>query len=532
MRNRMHIGLFALALVGILVPALLQAQRGERQGPPPAQSDQLDRGAGGGRGIGAGGATGAAANGRRAPEPPLWLRDDQFLRWPYSDPRYIHIDGGKMKEYINQITAISRKSRDDGNQYWGRISGTLYDKQTSDWVHAQFARIGLEQVRRQEFDLPPQWFPASWEVVAAGSEKVVPIATAFPLFNSVGTKGQVELEAVWVGTGTAADFLGRDVKGKAVVAYGFPNPGGRNNTALSNGTIRRAEAAGAAALFIVLGFPGNVVNEPQAGGTAAPAAIPVFMMGNADGTAVREMIESKQAPKMRIRLSVESRTGLKTASVWGILPGMTDENVAVMAHTDAFFEGAMDNASGVATLLALAEHFASVPKSQRRRTMVFFTTSAHHSPSGEQAGARWIRNNMKDMLAKTALLLNCEHTAQVATFLVGDSLIASNQVSARRWYVGGSDQLKAIVTRTFNDYGIALHSRPERGRAGGELGVFYTDAPSFHIIDSTVYHTDLDTPQVVPAYGLEQSARAFAHIIDKANELDLGQLRVNLPTTN
>ena len=115
---------------------------------------------------------------------------------------------------------------------------------------------------------------------------------------------------------------------------------------------------------------------------------------------------------------------MKTASVFGVLPGATDENVAVMAHTDSFFEGAMDNASGIATMVALAEHYAKIPKAQRRRTMTFFTTSAHHSPSGENAGARWVHNNMKQMFAKTALLVNCEHTAQVATFLVGETLYA------------------------------------------------------------------------------------------------------------
>jgi hypothetical protein len=222
------------------------------------------------------------------------------------------------------------------------------------------------------------------------------------------------------------------------------------------------------------------------------------------------------------------RAGLRSASVFGVLPGSTDENVAVMAHTDSFFEGAMDNASGIATNVALAEYFAGLPKSQRRRTMTFFTTSAHHSPSGPDGGTQWVKANMKDMLARTALLVNCEHTAQVATFVIGGSLIASNTVSARRWFVGGSDELKAIVARTFREYGIALYSRPEV-RPGGELGPMSTEAPSFHIIDHTVYHTDLDTLQAVPAYGLEQSARAFAKIIDQVNALPLGALRVNIP---
>ncbi|HTI40949.1 MAG TPA: M28 family peptidase [Vicinamibacterales bacterium] len=476
------------------------------------------------RGEQAAGTAGAPQGGRGAYQPTLWWGDEMFPKWPYpaGDAVYADLDGMKIKGYINEITAISRKSRDDGNQYWGRITGSPYDKMTSDWVAAQFKRIGLE-TRTQEFtDLPEQWWPTSWEVTAVGAQ-AVPMKTAFPLYRSVGTNGQVNLEPVWVGMGTAADFDGRDVRGKAVIAYGFPNPGGRENTALTWGIVKRAEEQGAAALFIVLGFPGNVMNEPTAAGTQPPARMPIFMLGNQDGTALRQMIEKNESPVIRFRLAVELRTGLKTATVWGVLPGATDENIAVMAHTDSFFEGAMDNASGMATLVALAEHYAKIPKGQRRRTMTFFTTSAHHSPSGQNASIRWIHNNMKQMWAKTALLVNCEHTAQVATFLVGDTLYGSNQVSARRWFVGGSDQLKAIVMKNFKDYGMALFSRPEP-RPGGELGQVFTDAPSFHIIDQIVYHTDMDTLDAVPAAGLEQSAHVFAKIIDDVNKVEMSAL--------
>jgi len=497
MKNILTALVLALAMTGVLT-----AQRGEQAAGP----------------------AGAPQGGRGAYQPTLWWGDEMFPKWPYpaGDAVYADLDGMKIKGYINEITGISRKSRDDGNQYWGRITGSPYDKMTTDWVAAQFKRIGLE-TRIQEFtDLPEQWWPTSWEVTAVGAQ-AVPMKTAFPLYRSVGTNGQVNLEPVWVGMGTAADFDGRDVRGKAVIAYGFPNPGGRENTALTWGIVKRAEEQGAAALFIVLGFPGNVMNEPTAAGTQPPARMPIFMLGNQDGTALRQMIEKNESPVIRFRLAVELRTGLKTATVWGVLPGATDENIAVMAHTDSFFEGAMDNASGMATLVALAEHYAKIPKGQRRRTMTFFTTSAHHSPSGQNASIRWIHNNMKQMWAKTALLVNCEHTAQVATFLVGDTLYGSNQVSARRWFVGGSDQLKAIVMKNFKDYGMALFSRPEP-RPGGELGQVFTDAPSFHIIDQIVYHTDMDTLDAVPAAGLEQSAHVFAKIIDDVNKVEMSAL--------
>jgi hypothetical protein len=526
MLKRITLVVFAVTLV--VAGAYTQAQQGGARQPAGSEPAAPSGQGGGRRGQGAAGP--GRGSGRSAYEPTLWLSDDQFLRWPFSDPQYTKIDGFKIKGYINEITAISRKSRDDGNQYWGRIAGTPYDKMTADWVAAQYKRLGLEQIEVHEFVLPAQWFPTSWEVSAIGAGNAVPMKTAFPLYASVGTTGgqPAEWEPVWVGTGLAADFIGRDVRGKAAVIYGFPNPGGRENTAMTFGSVGRADAAGAAAVFVVLGTPGNVINEPAGGQTSPPARVPVFMIGNQDGTALREMIEKQQTPRIRARLQIDMKTGLKSYNVFATLPGTTDETVAVMAHTDSFFEGAMDNASGVATNVALAEYFASVPKANRRRNMWFFTTSAHHSPSGDQGGIGWIRANKKAILDKTAVLVNCEHTAQVATFVIGGSLIASNTVSARRWFVGGSDQLKAIVDHTFKQYGIALYSRPET-RAGGELGGMQSAAPSFHIIDHTVYHTDLDTLQAVPAYGLDQSARAFAKIIDEVNKLPLNQLRVNIP---
>ncbi len=464
-------------------------------------------------------------------QPPLWLPDDEYLRWPLpaSEQPYARLSGRRIKGYIDEITAISRKSRDDRHQYWGRITGTPYDKMTTDWVAGQFRRVGLEQVRIQEFsDLPPQWFPTSWEVIATAAGQSIPLTTAFPIYHSAGISA-TELEPVWAGLGLPADFIGRDVKGKAVIVYGIPTPGGRSDSALTNGSIKRAEEAGAAALFIILGIPGNVTNQPT-GGDADPAKMPVMMLGNEDGTAVREMIEKSRSPTLRMRLDVEMRTGLKTASVWGVLPGMSDENIAVMAHTDSFFEGAMDNASGIGTMIELAEHYAHLKKADRRRTMIFFTSSAHHSPSGENAGLRWIHNNMQAMFAKTALVVNCEHTSQVQTYLVGNSLVGSNTVSARRWFVGGSDELKAIVARSFKTFGIAVYSRPE-ARPGGELGVVFNDAPSFHIIDHAIYHTDLDTATLVPESGLEAAVRAFAKIIDEVNTVDLNHLKAPRATS-
>src|SRR5207249_11105736 len=50
----------------------------------------------------------------------LYLADEAYPRFPLppGNDAYAHVDGRAMKKVVEEITAISRKSRDDGNQYW------------------------------------------------------------------------------------------------------------------------------------------------------------------------------------------------------------------------------------------------------------------------------------------------------------------------------------------------------------------------------------------------------------------------------
>src|SRR3974377_652185 len=96
-------------------------------------------------------------------EDTLRLPDDAYLRWPLpaGEEAYAGIDGMAMKSQISEITAISRKSRDAGNQFWGRIAVTADDRMIQDWVVQQFKALGLERVRRQELEMSPLWYPNS-----------------------------------------------------------------------------------------------------------------------------------------------------------------------------------------------------------------------------------------------------------------------------------------------------------------------------------------------------------------------------------
>src|SRR3954466_2470464 len=74
-----------------------------------------------------------------------YVRDDAYLPAPLPDAEraYGSIDGRQMKGIVNEIVAISRRSRDDGNKYWGRIAGTKYEVMTAELIEAKFRKAGL-----------------------------------------------------------------------------------------------------------------------------------------------------------------------------------------------------------------------------------------------------------------------------------------------------------------------------------------------------------------------------------------------------
>jgi len=466
--------------------------------------------------------------------PALYELEKAYLRWPLprGDEAYGRIDGFHVKDIMNEVIAIARRSRDRGDQYWGRISGTQSDKETQDWLVAKYKALGLEDIRVQEFPMAPHWSPTSWGIAVTGGAKSVDLSSARPLQWATSTpKDGILLDAAWVGLGQAADFIGRDVKGKAVFIHSVPTPGMRNHSAIWMGAMKRAEDKGAAAVVVVFAMPGNVASQLI---SSSGVTVPLFSIGLADGTVVRELVEQGVTPKVRLRLDAFMATGRKTANVWGTLPGMTaEEDIVVMAHTDGHFDGALDNASGVATMVALAEYFAKVPKAQRRRSIKFIGLPAHHTgqgqpntvkePTGSQ-GARWMHENSATVLGKTAMVINAEHTSQTQIYLSGSGFVKSNTVSARRWFVSGSDTFKQLVVKVFDQHGVATYEHPE-ARPGGELSQVWQDAPGVHVIDHIFYHTDQDTAEFIAPSGLESVTRAYAKLIDEVNKLDLKVVR-------
>ena len=320
----------------------------------------------------------------------------------------------------------------------------------------------------------------------------------------------LDLDLVWAGNGTAADFMGRDVTGKAVLIQDILTPGVLNRWITNEGAVQRAYDKGAAAVGIVYGIADNfALWEGARGG-------PGFNVGFQDGRMLRELLGKGQPVKVTLRVTSEMRSGLTTASVLGTLPGKTDEEVLVMAHIDGFFEGAIDNASGVAVMMGLLEHFSKIPPAQRRRNIRFMGSAGHHGGPG----ASWLHDSRDTELVKTVLMINLEHVAAVRTKNWGSTLRMTTAVSPMRWWVNGSKSLLDIALSSFSRFNVGITADMDDG-ASGEMGTVARDAPSIQVITSPeVKHTEQDTADWVPANGLEQIGRAYARIIDELNKLE------------
>lgn len=448
-------------------------------------------------------------------------REDAYIHIPLrpDDARYDVIDGTRLKAWLMEVDAISLADRDRGNLFWGRNVGTEGHVATQDWVERYFRQYGLQDVRRQSFDLTPQWQASSYDISFSSGGQSFTLASARPPEDAESTPpAGFELELVWVGQGSEADYLGRDVRGKAVVVQDIPLPGDIRHTLALEGVLERAEAKGAAAVGIVYGISDNFAAWQGTGD------LPGFNLGYEDGMRIRERLGRGERVTVRIRLEAEQVSGLTAASVWGTLPGRSQEEVLVIAHLDGYFQAASDNASGLAVMIGLLDYYSRIPQSERPRTIKFLGSVGHHGGPG----TNWLAQNAPTALANTAFAINLEHVAITRTKYWGPRLRMMNAVSPMRWWLYASPAVLDIVTDSFNRFNVGVTADMDPG-ASGEMGGMARLVPSMQVITSPeIKHTEQDTPEWVPAVGLEQIARAYARIIDEIGGLSRAEIAPRL----
>ncbi len=335
---------------------------------------------------------------------------------------------------------------DDSMQ--GRQTGSPEHRKAAEYVAEQFKKAGLKLGHGSSYLQPVDFVSrqiveekSSLVIVRHGVEEPVKLGEEAMLNMRVDHAPSVDAPMVFVGHGLVIpeikhdDLTGLDLKGKvAVVLTGLP-PGseGPLGSHYSNSRWQGLRAAGAIGTLqiqnpkgqdvpwerqmptrflpqMALADPsmdegaGQVLNAP-----VNPAHAEKLFTGS--GHTFKEILDLSNAGKPLPRFPLQGRirsavTVIRTASrsdnVVGILPGtdpkLKNEYVVVTAHLDhlgtgnpvngdGIYNGAMDNASGIATLIETA---AATPKKGFKRSVAFLAVTAEEKGL---LGSRYFANN-------------------------------------------------------------------------------------------------------------------------------------------
>jgi hypothetical protein len=299
-------------------------------------------------------------------------------------------------------------------------------------------------------------------------------------------------------------------------------PGGRSHSASSRSKLfnanNRAAAKGAALIINIMGVPGNAQYNPSpyyyTNGTVIPSFdMPIITINQDEGFQLRDRMATEKVI-IDFDLEIDILKNVKTSYLIARLEGASDEEIFLAGHTDGYFQGSMDNASGIAVGLEIAEYFSLKDKAGRPRSLTMFFLPDHHH--GEFSRLEFDKTyNWENV----AMVLTLEHTSQTQLHWYNNNLMTSNAVGSFRWHFNGSDEFKKIFKKRLKENGVSTYTHMDNKPK------FTRNAPGFHIIDHVIYHTTLDTPELVPAEGLKRSTKAFLGIIEDVNKMNLEELR-------
>jgi len=278
-----------------------------------------------------------------------------------------------------------------------RRPGTPEGHKAEDWVFKKLTELGLNEVKKDPIPIKV-WECTNWELKINNIKM-----PSFYVVNTgfTGPKG-ITAPLIYVGKGTAKDFKKKHVAGKIVVAeVPFPYiPLGLGFRILKflNGAYYISDPDHS----ILKDQPANS-NTHYGPYDGIMKPMPGLWVGKYDGLEVKKYAKRNAEASMILEGSIKDGV---MHNIWGILPGLTDEIIMITSHHDSPFQGAVEDAAGVAQVLAQVKIWTSIPKEKRKRTLLFVISAGHFY--GSQGGHQFVRAH-PELMKKVKLLITLEH---------------------------------------------------------------------------------------------------------------------------
>ncbi len=441
-----------------------------------------------------------------------------------------------------------------------RATGTPGGERAAAYVEDRFRAAGLDDVWVEEAD-SFAWEPASVALSVDGLD--VPCAPirhcALAGHGQVGALGTgpggIDAELVDIGADkvTAHDVAGRivlfdltfDMPQWALLplsefihdpdrrmlnreALGSRNP---YITSLTR-VMAEAEKAGAVGVIGVLrDYPESLgyYNEYY---RRTLLALPGVWITRKAGEGLRARLGA--ASTASLRLEAERRR-VTARTVVGVLHGDSNETVMVQSHHDSIGPGAVEDASGTAEVIALAEHAVARARGGRpwRKTLMFVTFDSHFT--GYQAHRAFARRHTIDADSRYRLALNLtvEHVGLRARRSADGAFETLPHCEPRAFFENVSVPMKAAVARAIRRHGLGATSMLNASLLEFTLDGIPTDAsftftagvPTISLVSGPLYlYDDADTVDKIDVDQLVPVANAFAELMEAADGRPGGRL--------
>jgi hypothetical protein len=334
--------------------------------------------------------------------------------------------GAKVEGYRSNLLPSQKEVWD-----WQVWMAKLGPKYTGNKAHVEFVEFlashlqdyGLE-VAREHYTLP-RWEARRWEITVApssGKSFKAPVTSYFPYsgqtpaagatgelvyaghapeFNLSGLQGKVALVDFSINTRKFADMYkpwGIYPTDAHFPAELRPARGGVND-------LTQFQKAGAIGVIIAWTDVSDAnAMDQYTPFSRPPQGVPGLYVGRDTGAKLKALAGS--GAKATVVLEADIFPDTPTDTLLATLPGTTsDEVIIVNTHTDG--PNATEENGGLG-VLALAKYFAKVPKSERKRTIVFPLTSGHFAGPWVPS-MRGIIQKYPDLIKKSVAALTVEH---------------------------------------------------------------------------------------------------------------------------
>lgn len=277
-----------------------------------------------------------------------------------------------------------------------------------------------------------------------------------------------------------------------------------------------AYTQGALGILVILPFESGTNKFYPDVSLRVEQKLPGLYIGKKDGEELKKLAQQKA--KAKIILTGYNDPYAKSANVVGFLKGETDDAIIISSHADSSFNGAVQDATGVSVVLALASYYAQVPSYYRQKD-IYFVLDANHYEWHYPQGAWELFKQYPQLKDNACLGLFVEHIGLDST-IKNDKYVPTNESLPAFLFSPSNNALLAITKFAMQQHQLDKTIIPSKllpGYPGEGRASYFNNIPTYNFITGPEYvFLEDDNLEFVDKDRLEKVTKVFLEIIDWA----------------